>query len=86
MSTTLLRPDDLHKITEDVEMAKAREALARTKKVEEEHRKLREAFMADDVKPDAMEVVNVAVRRAAQDGKRTRSICDRSATRRGPRS
>ena len=41
----LMRPDDLKKISNDAEMKKAQEYLARAKKQEEEQRTMRELFM-----------------------------------------
>ena len=66
MSANVLRPEDLHKITEDKEMAKVRESLAHKKKEDEEQQHLREAFMAGDVRPNVMDLLNAAVRRAAE--------------------
>ena len=66
MSANVLRPEDLHKITEDKEMAKVRESLARKKKEEEEQQNLHDAFMTGDVQPNVMDLLNAAVRRAAE--------------------
>ena len=41
----LMRPDDLKKISNDAEMAKAQEYIRRARKQEEEQAALREAFM-----------------------------------------
>ena len=64
----LMRPDDLNKISNDAEMKKAQEHLARAKKQEEEQKAMRELFMKETVPPDAAERVNNAVRRAAEQG------------------
>lgn len=69
MSGTVLRPEDLHKISEEVEVAKVREALARRRKEEEEKHHLREAFMAEELPPNAMELLNTMVRRAAEQNR-----------------
>jgi hypothetical protein len=66
----LLRPQDLRKIADDVEMAKARETLERRRKQEDHERELRETFMSQDVRPDAAERVAAAVRHAAESGQR----------------
>src|SRR5262245_47573230 len=67
--TDLMRPDDLRKISNEAEVKKAQEYLARAKKQEEEQKIMRELFMReDDVPPEAVERVNHAVRRAAQQG------------------
>jgi hypothetical protein len=63
-----MRPDDLKKISNDAEMKKTREHLARAKKQEEEQKTMRELFMKEDLPPDAAERVNNAVRRAAEQG------------------
>ena len=64
----LVRPDDLKKISNDAEMAKAQEYIKKTKKQEEEQRGLREAFMERDLHPEVKDRVNAAVRRAAEQG------------------
>ena len=64
----VMRPDDLKKISNDAEMKKAQEYMARVKKQEEEQKSVRELFMEKDVRPDAAERVNSAVRRAAEQG------------------
>ena len=64
----LVRPDDLKKISNDAEMAKAQEYIRRAKMQEEEQKTMRELFMKEDVPPDAAERVNNAVRRAAEQG------------------
>ena len=69
MSGTVLRPEDLHKINEEAEMAKVREALARRRKEEEEKHHLRDAFMADELPPNAVELLNTMVRRAAEQNR-----------------
>jgi hypothetical protein len=63
-----MRPDDLKKISNDAEMKKTREYLARAKKQEEEQKTMRELFMKEDLPSDAAERVNNAVRRAAEQG------------------
>ena len=69
MSGTVLRPEDLHRITDEIEVAKLREALSRTRKDEEEKDHLREAFMAEELPPNAMELLNTMVRRAAEQNR-----------------
>ena len=69
MSNAPLRPEDLHKVSEEAEMAKLREALARKKKTEEHEHELREAFMSEEVPPGVMDHLNAAVRHAAQQNK-----------------
>jgi hypothetical protein len=66
--TTALRPQDLHKISEDIEMAKLRDALDKKKKHDEEEREMRTAFMAREVPPDAMDRLMTYLQRAATQG------------------
>src|SRR5262245_25976120 len=65
---TLMRPEDLKKVTSDAEMKKAEEALKHAKKAEDEQKELREMFMAKEPAANAGERVNSAVRRAAEQG------------------
>ena len=65
---TLMRPEDLKKVSNDADMKKAEEALKHAKKAEEEQKELREMFMAKEPASNAGERVNNAVRRAAEQG------------------
>jgi hypothetical protein len=64
----LLRPQDLKKITEDTEMAKARTATSQAEKEEAEASALREAFMSREVHPEVKQRINAVVARAAERG------------------
>ena len=66
----LMRPDDLKKISNDTDMKKAAEYLKRAGKQEDEQKALREMFMSKEVAPKAVAIerVNNAVRRAAEQG------------------
>jgi hypothetical protein len=66
--TDLLRPEDLRSISDDADMAKARELLNREKKREAEQRDIRDAFMQRELHPLVAERVNTAIRRAAEQG------------------
>jgi hypothetical protein len=68
--TSLLRPEDLRKISDDEDMTKAKKAMERQRKDEEEQSGLREIFMSRDIHPEAQARVNAAVRRAAEQGNR----------------
>src|SRR5215470_19647892 len=68
--TDLMRPEDLKKLSDDADMAKAQEHIKRAKKEEEEQKGLREAFMERGLHPEVRERVNAAVRRAAEQGNR----------------
>ena len=64
----LMRPDDLKRISNDADMAKAQEYIKRSKRQEEEQKSLREAFMTRDLHPEVKDRVNAAIRRAAEQG------------------
>ena len=68
--TDLLKPEDLRKISEDEDMAKAKKILDRMKVEEDERASLREIFMSREIHPEAVARVNAAVRRAAEQGNR----------------
>jgi hypothetical protein len=68
--TDLLRPEDLRKLSEDEDMAKAKKAMERKRVEEEEQAGLLEVFMSRDLHPEAKARVNAAVRRAAEQGNR----------------
>jgi hypothetical protein len=76
----LLRPTDLEKIADDMEMAKARQALERTKREKDDVNALREAFMSREVRPDAAERVNSVIGNAAQAGHREVMVVSFPAT------
>ena len=68
--TDLLRPEDLRKLSDDEDMAKAKKAMERKRVEDDEQAGLREVFMSRDLHPEAKDRVNAAVRRAAQQGNR----------------
>jgi hypothetical protein len=68
MGDKLLTPGDLQKLTEQSMQVKVREEFERAKRQEDEQRQLRDAFMTRDIHPQVMERVNIAVRRAAEQG------------------
>lgn len=68
--TDLLRPDDLKKIADDIDMAKAKKAMEHMKREEEEKAALKEIFMSREIHPEAKTRINTAVRRAAEQGNR----------------
>jgi hypothetical protein len=68
--TDLMRPEDLKKIADDIDMAKAKKAMEHMKREEEEKAALKEIFMARDIHPQAKTRINEAVRRAAEQGNR----------------
>jgi hypothetical protein len=66
--TDLLRPQDLKKITDDIDMERAKKAFEKIQAQEREKRELEDAFMHRDVHAEAKDRVNNAVRRAAEQG------------------
>jgi hypothetical protein len=66
--TDLLKPEDLRKISDEQDMAKAKKALDHMKAEEAEQAGLKELFMSRDVHPDAKNRINAAIQRAAQQG------------------
>jgi hypothetical protein len=64
----VLTPDQLHKISDETAMAKAKEALAEMN-LEEEHKKsLRDAFMSRATNANALERVMMVVQHLAEQG------------------
>jgi hypothetical protein len=68
LAAAVLKPGDLRKIADSIEMDKAKEALDRRRKEEEEASRLRQDFMEREISPQALERFNSAVRRAAEHG------------------
>jgi hypothetical protein len=64
----LLRPQDLQRIASDAEMTKMDEERRLDAHRDEQRDRLREAFMAREVHPEAIERINRAVRIAAEQG------------------
>jgi hypothetical protein len=70
MPQGLITPDELRRITDEKELARAREALEKKKKVDHERDELHDAFIARDLHPEVFERVSRAVRGAAERGER----------------
>ena len=68
MAMTLLRPQDLNEIISDAEMKKMDDERKRRESKKRDQRELHEAFMAEDIAPDAVERLNKVVRIAAEQG------------------
>jgi hypothetical protein len=68
--TDLLRPEDLRKISDEEDMAKAKKAFEHLKAAEAEQASLREVFMSRGLHPEAKTRINAAVQRAAREGHR----------------
>jgi hypothetical protein len=70
MTADLITPDELRRLTEEKEMEKAREALEKQRKVDDDHHHLRDAFMAQEIHPEVFERVSRVVKGAAERGER----------------
>ena len=70
MAEGMITPDELRRITNEKEMAKAREALEKKRKADEAQEQVREAFMTQDVHPEVFERVSRVVKSAAERGER----------------
>jgi hypothetical protein len=68
MAETLLRPLDLNEIISDAEMKKMDDERKRKERQKREQRELHDAFMAEELAPDAVERLNKIVRTAAEQG------------------
>ena len=68
ISGTILTPDEIRKMTDQIENAKAQEALAKQKALEEQQEELRREFMEREIRPDALRRVNNAIRHAIEAG------------------
>jgi hypothetical protein len=66
--TDFLKPTDLKKVSQDAEMAKAKEAMAHIAAADEARKKLEEEFMRRDLRPNVTELLNQQLRRAAENG------------------
>jgi hypothetical protein len=70
MPGDLIKPDDLRRIADEMEMAKAREALEKKRKIDHEREQFHEAFMTRDISPDVFQRVSRLVKSAAERGER----------------
>ena len=70
MAEGLITPDELRRLTEEKEMEKAKEALEKQRKVDDDHHHLRDAFMAQEIHPEVFERVSRVVKGAAERGER----------------
>ena len=68
MGAKLLTPGDLRSITEMTQLATVQEQFERVKREDQERKALHEAFMTRELPPEVMELINTAVRRAAEQG------------------
>lgn len=70
MTGGLIKPGELKHITEQIEMAKAKEALEKKRKADHERDEFHEAFMTREIHPDVFERVSRLVKGAAERGER----------------
>jgi hypothetical protein len=70
MAAELITPEELRRIADEKEMERAREALEKKRKVEDEQHHLHDAFMSQEVHPEVLERVSRAVKGAAERGER----------------
>ena len=70
MTHSVISPDELRRIADEKEMEKAREALEKRRKTEDEQHHVRDAFMSQDLHPDVFERVSRVVKSAAERGER----------------
>jgi hypothetical protein len=70
MAADLITPDELRRIADEKEMAKAQEALEKKRKADEAQDQVREAFMSRDIHPEVFERVSRVVKSAAERGER----------------
>jgi len=64
----LITPDELRRIADEKEMERAREALEKKRKVQDEQHHLRDAFMSQELHPEVFERVSRVVKSAAERG------------------
>ncbi len=64
----LISPQELKRIQEEVEAKKVAEALEKKRKADQERDQLHEAFMGQEIRPDAKDRLNAAIRRAVENG------------------
>jgi hypothetical protein len=69
-SAGILKPDELHKLSDEIELRKLQEALHQKRSMEDEQRKLHDEFMARELRPDVHELLNATLKRAAEAGVR----------------
>jgi hypothetical protein len=76
----VITPDDLRRIADEKEMEKAREALEKKRKTEDEQHGMRDAFLSQDLHPDVFERVERAIKSAAERGEREVMVLRFSST------
>ena len=70
MAEGMITPDELRRIADEQEMAKAREMLDKKRKADEARDQVRDAFLSRDIHPEVFERVSRVVKSAAERGER----------------
>jgi hypothetical protein len=68
--TSVVTAKELKRIAEETEARKAREALDKMRKLDSDQQALHQAFLEQEIRPDAPERISAAVRRAAENGQK----------------
>jgi hypothetical protein len=68
MAADLVTPEELRRIADEIEMAKARQALEKKKKQDSERAAFHDTFVHEELRPDVMQRVSALVRGAAERG------------------
>jgi hypothetical protein len=68
MAEGLIKPDDLKHIAEEVEVAKAHEALEKQRKADHEREQFHETFMTQEIHPEVFNRLSRLVKGAAERG------------------
>ena len=68
MTGGLIKPDELKRIADEVEMAKAREALEKKRKGDHERDAFCDSFMSREIQPEVFERLSRVVKSAAERG------------------
>jgi hypothetical protein len=66
----LITPDELRRFAEEKDMEKAKEALEKKRKADDERHQFHDAFMTQDVHPEVFERLSRVVKSAAERGER----------------
>ena len=70
MAGGLITPDELRRLADEKEMEKAREALEKKRKADDERHQFHDAFMSQDIHPEVFERLSRVIKGAAERGER----------------
>jgi hypothetical protein len=68
MAGDLITPEQLRRIADEKDMEKAKEALEKKRKIDDERNQFRESFMSQDIHPDVFDRLTRVVQSAAERG------------------